>query len=291
MRHENGSSQQEVAESQAPRGCPPDDHTETVLLRVHEAVAVITLNRPQARNALSAGMLRRLLAVIDEVQRDSAIRAVVLTGSGSAFCAGDDLHEAARSGMTGFKRVVTLLQLLTRALIHLPVPVIAAINGPALGAGFELTLGCGLRIACAEAVFGCPEVTIGLTATNGASLLLANLIGAGRATEMLITGQSYSANWALSAGLISAVVSRQELQSRALALAELVASPPGLATRLTCDLLRPSGAALSQALEQEEAACLAAWQDPSARAAVAAFRSGLGHARPRSGDRDAPSRT
>ena len=229
-----------------------------VLLSVRGKAAVVTINRPRVRNALSGETLRRLYEALDEAFGDPEVRVVVLTGAGSAFCAGDDLREAAGLDEDAFATTVASWQRITELLLGSPVPVIAAINGPAIGGGLEITLACDLRVASSEAFFVCPEVSLGLTATNGASVLLPALIGLGRATEMLISGRRYDADWALSAGLVSEIVAPDALESHVMELAGLIASHSQAAVRLTRDLLRPS--AVREALEQEANACVTAFR-------------------------------
>ncbi|MBO2446522.1 enoyl-CoA hydratase/isomerase family protein [Actinomadura barringtoniae] len=232
-----------------------------VLLSVRGRVAVVTLNRPQVRNALSGEALKLLYERLDEAFGAPDVRAVVLTGAGPAFCAGDDLREAAGLDENAFAGTVESWQRITEVMLRSPVPVIAAINGPAIGGGLEITLACDVRVASSAAFFACPEVSLGLTATNGASVLLPALIGMGRASEMLIGGRRHDADWALSAGLVSAVVAPNALEPHAMELAELIASHSPAAVRLTRDLLRsPSAPALREALEQEANACVTAFR-------------------------------
>jgi enoyl-CoA hydratase/carnithine racemase len=158
-----------------------------VSLDLTEAFSLVTLNRPEKRNALSRGMLRELVDALTEAARRPDGAVIVLTGAGSAFCSGDDLAEAARTDAEAFDESIALLQQATRVLLESRSPSVAALNGPAIGGGLELALACDVRIAAETAVFACPEVEWGLVCTNGASVLLPEYIGLGRARDMLLT--------------------------------------------------------------------------------------------------------
>jgi enoyl-CoA hydratase/carnithine racemase len=247
----------------------------TVQRSIQGAIATITLNRPHVRNALTRDMIERLIETMHELATNPAIRVVVLTGADPAFCAGDDLRDATSQSPQEFAAVVEQLQRLTTTLFDLGKPVIAAINGAARGGGLELTLAADLRIAGQSATFACPEISFGLTATNGASVLLPRLIGAGRASEMLLTGRVYDATWALSVGLVSSVVPDDQLMEHATETAELIASGSPLATDLTRGLLREETSdLLSTMLAAELAACTTAYDSADTQARLAQFRVG-----------------
>jgi enoyl-CoA hydratase/carnithine racemase len=243
-----------------------------VLWSADGAIGRVTLNRPQVRNALSGSMLSELLEALRRLIEDERVRVVVLTGAGSAFCAGDDLREAASASPSEFAAVLDRMQRLTGLLVASPKPIVVAVNGPALGGGLELTLAADVRIAARSATFGCPEVSLGLVMTNGASLLLPRVIGAGRAAEMVLTGRVHDAGWALSAGLVGAVVPDDELAGQATEIAELIASRDPLALELTRGLLRrPVGDRLPDLLDAESAACMTAYGSEGTRARLDAF--------------------
>ncbi|MBC6460826.1 enoyl-CoA hydratase/isomerase family protein [Actinomadura sp. HBU206391] len=243
-----------------------------VLVSADGPIGRVTLNRPQVRNALSGAMLSELLEAVRSLIEDRRIRVIVLTGAGSAFCAGDDLREAASASPREFAEVLERMQTLTGMLVAAPKPVVVAVNGPALGGGLELTLAADVRIAARSATFGCPEVGLGLVMTNGASLLLPRVVGAGRAAEMALTGRIYDADWALSAGLVGAVVPDGDLAAHATEVAELIAARDPLALELTRDLLRrPVAAPLPAALEAESTACMTAYGSGEARLRLGAF--------------------
>lgn len=194
----------------------------SVLCSVAGGVAVVTLNRPDRLNAVSAGLVDDLLAALDSVASSDA-RAVVLAGAGRAFCAGHDLKSPS-SGPPSRRRL-ELLQDVTRRLRSLP-PVIAAVQGYAIGAGAEFALGCDLILAADDAVFQFPEVGLGLSVTGGASRLLPSLVGVARAKELLLIGERVPAATALEFGLVNAVVPASELADRAASWARSIADKP-----------------------------------------------------------------
>lgn len=231
-----------------------DGQPECVVLHHRGPVSVVTLNRPEVRNALSRKMLRALIDGLGEAERREQTGAIVLTGAGPGFCSGDDLSEAAHTEAEAFDETIVLLQRVTSTLLDSNKPSIAAINGAAMGGGLELTLACDLRVAAHHAVFACPEVAWGLVCTNGASVLLPAMVGHGRARDMVLTGRSFDAAWALAAGLVSEVLPDGQVLDRAIALAEELASR-SQAVRLTRRLLGDANdEAIMRALGREAVA-------------------------------------
>ncbi|WP_433136432.1 enoyl-CoA hydratase/isomerase family protein [Actinomadura nitritigenes] len=250
-----------------------DRHPGHVVLLHQGPVSVVTLNRPHVRNALSRRMLRDLLDALSETERRQETGAIVLTGTGPGFCSGDDLSEAARTDAEAFDETVGLLQRVTRALLDSEKPSVAAINGAAMGGGLELTLACDLRLAARQAVFACPEVAWGLVCTNGASVLLPAIIGHGRARDMVLTGRTFDAAWALTAGLVSETVSAGGLVARAVELAGELASR-SQAISLTRRLMRHADdEAIGHALALEAAAAGQARRGPAAEMRLRGFAS------------------
>jgi enoyl-CoA hydratase/carnithine racemase len=252
-------------------GSAPD---RSVLVNQTGEASLITLNRPEKRNALSSEMLRELVDALTDAGRRTDGAVIVLTGAGSAFCSGDDLSEAARADAEAFDESIALLQEATRILVESKSASVAALNGPAIGGGLELALACDVRIAAETAVFACPEVAWGLVCTNGASVLLPEYIGLGRARDMLLTGRPYDAEWALAAGLVTEVVSPNQVLDRAMALAVELAERAG-AVQLTRELLRDGrGDGVLRALERESAAVAAARRSPAAAMSLLPFAGG-----------------
>ncbi len=194
-----------------------------VELKKDETVALLTINRPEALNAMNATMLAELGEAIAQVESDDGVRVLVITGTGKAFVAGADIahmryfspQEAMEWSFLG-QRTLGKLQNMTK-------PVIAAVNGYALGGGTELAAACDIRVASDRAVFGQPEVKLGMIAGFGGTQRLTRLIGPGRAKEMLFTGDHYDAEAALRMGLVNEVVPADELLRYCLDMAKRIA--------------------------------------------------------------------
>jgi len=208
----------------------------TVLLSTDVAtgVATITLNRPDALNALTVPMKRELLAAFRSVERAAAVRAVILTGAGRAFRAGQDLRErlqpdAAPLGVEVRERYNPII----RAMRALPKPIVGAINGVAAGAGASLALACDIRIASEAASFALAFGRVGLVPDSGATWFLPRLVGAARATEMALLNDSIPAAEALRIGLVGRVMPADQLTTEAVAIAARLAAGAPKAMALT----------------------------------------------------------
>ncbi|MCK7574918.1 MAG: enoyl-CoA hydratase [Chromatiales bacterium] len=199
---------------------------QALVLRQDEAgVATLTLNRPQARNALSRDMLRALRAVFADLAADNGVRAVILAGAGPAFCAGHDLKEmrAAGYGADYAESLFADCAALMLDIVRLPKPVIAQVHGIATAAGCQLVATCDLAVAAEDARFATPGVNIGLFCSTPMVALSRNL-GTKQAMQLLLTGEAIDAPTALRFGLINEVVAPAELAARTAALARQVAS-------------------------------------------------------------------
>jgi len=198
-------------------------------------VSIITLDRPDARNALSLDMRDALEAALLAFDADTTKRVAVLMGSGDkAFCAGADLTAAPPAGSGPAAH-------LDRSLVRdlsLTKPVIAAINGMALGGGLELALLCDIRIAAKNATFALPEVKIGSMPGSGGTQRLSRIVGLGRAMHLALTGDRLSADEALQMGLVSQVVEQADLKATALQLAERIAENAPLSVQMTRKAIR-----------------------------------------------------
>ncbi|HSZ41256.1 MAG TPA: enoyl-CoA hydratase/isomerase family protein [Trebonia sp.] len=192
-----------------------------VRLAIDGHVAIVTLDRPAKLNALTAGMTAQLAAHVAAVNADDSVRAVVLTGTGRAFCAGSDI---AGLGEYSTPWEFGLREDYGDLLRGLRKPVIAAVNGHALGGGLELALACDIRVAAENATFAAPEIKLGWIGGSGQSALLAHSVGLSNAAMMLLTGDPIDAATALRWGLVSEVVPAEVLAPRARALAEVIAS-------------------------------------------------------------------
>jgi 2-(1,2-epoxy-1,2-dihydrophenyl)acetyl-CoA isomerase len=214
---------------------------ETILTGVEHGVLTITLNRPDAYNAFNERMGIELVAALRSAQRDDAVRCVVLTGAGRAFCAGQDLQEI-RGRYTGEAREAPIdfgahlrqkFNPVVSRLRSLEKPVIAALNGVAAGAGVSFALAADLRLAAKSASFVMAFANIGLVPDSGATLTLVQLVGYGRAAELCLLGDKLSADDALRVGLVSRVHEDAELAGAARQLAGRLAAMPTVALGLT----------------------------------------------------------
>jgi enoyl-CoA hydratase len=202
---------------------------DTVLLaREDDGIAVITVNRPDKLNALNAETVRRLDGVLREVNDDDEVRAVILTGGGEkAFVAGADIAELSKMGPIDGVRVSRDGQETFRFMERMPKPVIAAVNGFALGGGLELALACHIRVASSKAKFGLPEVKLGIIPGYGGTIRLPRLVGRGRATELMLTGDMIDAAEAYRIGLVNRVEEPESLLESARAMArKMIANGP-----------------------------------------------------------------
>lgn len=211
-------------------------------------VAVVTMNWPGARNALGTSeQYAEIEDVCKHITADKAIRAAVWTGNGPAFCAGGDLHlmheranDEQLEAIEDRYHYKEGIHRIPHALYQLEVPVIAAVNGPAIGAGLDLACMCDIRIASEKATFAESFVTLGIIPGDGGAFLLQRLIGYTKAAEMTFTGDAIGASEALQCGLISAIVPDAELLSRSIGLAEKIARNPPHALRMAKRLMRES---------------------------------------------------
>jgi enoyl-CoA hydratase/carnithine racemase len=213
----------------------------TVLTDRDGRVEIITLNRPQARNALNRELLAALHAALDAAIADDDVGAIVLTGNGPAFCAGADLKEASR-GMDGgdfwsrYERANQSMRV-HQLLPRLPKPVLAAVNGFAVAGGCGLAMSCDLVFAAGDARFGYPEINRGLVAAM-VMVSLSRIVGRRQALDLLLSGRLIDADEALRLGMVNRVVPAGELRDATVAYAQELAEKPGSAMRVTKDLLR-----------------------------------------------------
>lgn len=211
-------------------------------------VVTWTLNTPESRNTISdPEMIAAVEDAVDQVAADTTIRVVILTGAGTAFSSGGNVkHMRDKTGMFGGSPAQLRLgyrhgiQRIPRALYYCEVPVIAAINGPAIGAGCDLALMCDLRIASRSARFAESFVKVGIVPGDGGAWLLPRIIGEARAAEMILTGDAIDAVTAREWGLISAMVEADQLMEEARKLAERIAVNPPQVVRMTKQLMRQS---------------------------------------------------
>ncbi|TAE38065.1 MAG: enoyl-CoA hydratase [Sphingobacteriales bacterium] len=191
----------------------------TLLTKLQDGILIITINRPEKLNALNKDVFTDLSAVVDEITQNSAIQSAIITGSGSkAFVAGADILEFGNLSKEAAKALSKRGQDVFFKIENCIKPIIAAVNGYALGGGCELAMACHFRLATTHAKFGQPEVNLGLVPGYGGTQRLTQLIGKGRAIELLISGNMLDADTALQYGLVNYVVQADELLNKAIAI-------------------------------------------------------------------------
>jgi enoyl-CoA hydratase len=206
-----------------------------ILVQSQDGLAQVTINRPEKLNALNGTVIEELLEAFEALKRDPSVRAVILTGAGDkAFVAGADIGELARLDPVSARENALRGQRLTLLMETLGKPVIAAINGFALGGGCELALACTVRVAQEGAKLGQPEVKLGIICGYGGSQRLPRLVGRGRALELLLSGEPIDAAEAYRIGLVNRVVKKESLldEARAIARRIIAAGPVAVAKTL-----------------------------------------------------------
>ena len=219
-----------------------ENNYECMILEIEDHVATVTLNRPEIMNALNWQAYAELESIFRDLQKDPEVRCIILTGAGRAFCSGDDVKEImVQGGGSGRLREVRPgTTPAARAILDCDRPVIAAVNGPAVGWGMDMSLMADFRIASEKAKFGELFVKRGLVADVGGMVRLPKLVGPQRAAELLFTGDVISAEYAKELGLVMTVTPHEELMSEAMNLARRIAANPPLAVRYLKDGLRRS---------------------------------------------------
>jgi enoyl-CoA hydratase/carnithine racemase len=240
-----------------------------VEVAVREDVAVVTLRRPDKLNALTGAACRELAAILRHFGRGEVARGIVLTGTGRAFSAGLDLREAAELPPGQLTSHIELFHDITRAALATRVPVVAALNGIAVGGACEMTLCFDARIGTPAAEYFLPENAIGLTISNAASVLLPRLAGH-RATRLVLESARIGAADALAIGLLDEIVEEGELIEAAIAIVHRW-TPPGGATAAHLTLLRPPTDAIEQAMAAETEATRAIEAEGLSQAGIGRF--------------------
>ncbi|GIK80528.1 MAG: crotonase/enoyl-CoA hydratase family protein [Xanthobacteraceae bacterium] len=254
--------------------------SDAVTYDARDGIAVVTLNRPETRNALSQDVVEGLIAACDRVNQDLSVGCVVLTGNGPAFCSGGnvkEMHERNRAPFMGSAAEMRRayrhgIQQIPMAMYDLEAPVIAAVNGPAIGAGLDLAAMCDIRLAADGASFAESFLRVGLISGDGGAWFLPRVVGMPRALEMTYTADPISAQQALTMGLVSAIVTPEQLMEKAQEMAKRIARHPPHSLRLTKRLLRESARVdLPAALELAAAMQAIVQHTADQQEAVAAF--------------------
>src|SRR5438876_6446469 len=225
---------------------------ETLLLERRERVAIITINRPEKRNALNIKTREEGAALFEELRADDSVSVVVITGAGDkAFIAGADIAEFA--GRTAhMQREVMVARSLFNAIDTFPKPVIAMVNGYCLGGGCEVALACDIRIASEKASFGQPEINLGIIPGGGGTQRLTRLVGEGKSMELILTGEIIDAQSAYAIGLVNTVVPADQLEAKTMEIANRIAQKSPIALRLAKEAIRlASRSNLDEGLRRE----------------------------------------
>jgi enoyl-CoA hydratase len=225
---------------------------ETLLVERRDRVALITINRPEKRNALNIKTREEGAALLEQLRDDESVGVVIFTGAGDkAFIAGADIAEfAGRTALT--QRDVMMGRSLFTAIDTFPKPVIAMINGYCLGGGCELALACDIRIASENASFGQPEINLGIIPGGGGTQRLTRLVGEGKAMELILTGDIITAQTAYNLGLINMVVPAADLEAKTMEMANRIAEKSPVALRMAKEAVKlASRSLLDEGLRRE----------------------------------------
>ena len=242
-----------------------------VHIAIADGVAILTLSAPERRNILgSENEYGAIESAVAQVTRDKSVRAVVLTGAGRAFCAGGDIkgmlarsHDSSIEALDDRYAYKEGIHRIPLALFNCEVPTIAAVNGPAIGAGLDLACMCDIRIAAEDARFAESFVTLGIIPGDGGAFFLQRIVGYAKAAELTFTGRTIDASEALAMGLVSRVVPAAELMPVARDLAARIAANPGHALRMAKRLLREAQTARLETVLELSAAFQALAHDHS----------------------------
>ncbi|MEP0518887.1 MAG: crotonase/enoyl-CoA hydratase family protein [Hyphomicrobiales bacterium] len=243
--------------------------TNLIEIERNGSIALLTLNRPEKLNALNYALNDRILMLLDSIEHDATIQVVVITGAGErAFSAGGDIHEFTQSVKAGVDTAVRDFckrgQTMTARLEAFPKPIIAAVNGIAFGGGCEITEAVHLAIASEQAVFAKPEINIGIPPTFGGTQRLTRLAGRKRALELLLTGDTFTAERAYELGVVNKVVAHSQLLPAAFDLAgRIIRHSPLAASRIIAAVTRGINTTIDEGLliEREQFARMAATND------------------------------
>ena len=227
--------------------------SDNITLEIEGPIAVLTVNRPEKRNAVDNQTVEDIDAALAQIEKNPDLRVMILTGAGEkAFVAGADVNELAkRDTLLGRTETRRRQEVYTR-IEQLEIPSIAAINGWAVGTGLEIAMACSMRVASEKAKMGQPEVKLGITPGAGGTQRLPRLVGMGRALEMILTGDPVTAGEAQAMGLVNRVVPHDQVLAEAKKLAETIAARPKLAIQYSkAAVLRYADGSLSEGLDHE----------------------------------------
>jgi enoyl-CoA hydratase len=248
---------------------------ECILYEKNHPVAVIKLNRPKVLNAMNKQLWLDLQTALIDAAEDSAVKVLIITGNGRAFSTGADLKESKTRTLEKYREYLEELQEASRKILRFEKPTIAAINGYALGSGYELALACDLRIAADEAQIGSPEARVTSSVTGGAMRLVQDLVGPAKAKELMFTGEYIDGREAERIGLVNRSVPLDRLMDEALALAEKIAENSSFSIKMIKKGLHMARGEVSMEalMDFEIEACLACVSTKERQESLQAFES------------------
>ena len=231
---------------------------ECILYEKDQGIAIIKLNRPEVLNAMNKQLWLDIQVALEDAKNDPKVTVLVISGEGRAFSTGADLKESKTRTLEEYRDYLVELQEASRKIIRFEKPTIAAINGYALGSGYELALACDIRIAAEEAQIGSPEAKVTSSVTGGAFRLVQNLVGPGKAKELLFTGDYIDGKEAERIGLVNKSVPLKQLESAAREMAEKIAASSAISLKMIKKGLQmaQSGVSLDALMDFEIEACL-----------------------------------
>lgn len=231
---------------------------ECIIYEKSEGVGTIKLNRPKVLNAMNKQLWLDFQAALEDAKNDSEIKALIITGEGRAFSTGADLKESKNRSLEDYRDYLTELQEASRKILRFEKPTIAAINGYALGSGYELALACDIRLASEDAQIGSPEARVTSSVTGGAMRLVQDLIGPGKAKELLFTAENIDGKEAERIGLVNKAVPADQLMGKAREMATKIAQNSSFSIKMIKrGLQMASEVSLEALMDYEIEACLA----------------------------------
>jgi enoyl-CoA hydratase len=232
---------------------------ECIIYEKSEGIAVIKLNRPKVLNAMNKQLWLDVQTALEDVRNDPEIKVLIFTGEGRAFSTGADLKESKTRSIEAYRDYLVELQEASRKIIRFEKPTIAAINGYALGSGYELALACDIRIAAEDAQIGSPEARVTSSVTGGAMRLIQSLIGPGKARELLFTAENIDGKEAERIGLVNKAVPSDQLMNEVRGMAKKIAVNSSFSIKMIKKglLMAQGEASLEALMDYEVEACLA----------------------------------
>jgi enoyl-CoA hydratase len=246
---------------------------ESLTYETRQSIVILRLNRPRVLNAMNGAMWHELSLALADAASATEVKVVVITGEGRAFSTGADLKESKTRSAEDYRDYLENLQEISRRLIRFEKPTIAAINGYALGSGVELALACDIRLAATDAAIGFPEARVTSSVTGGATRLLQELVGPGKARELLFSAGSIDGLEAERIGLVNRAVAPERLMAETLAMAERIAQNSAFSIRMMKKglFMAAGGIDLAALMDFEAAACLSCVSSLEREASLKAF--------------------